>query len=42
VPLDQLWMQLNPDTREEVVQRFSLMIAQSLVRPDDHGEPDNE
>jgi hypothetical protein len=42
VPLDQLWLQLPQDRRQQLLQRFSLMIVQSLEQPDEHGEPSNE
>ncbi|NQV23108.1 MAG: hypothetical protein HQ518_01965 [Rhodopirellula sp.] len=42
VPLEQLWTRLPPDLRQEVLQRFSLMIAQRMARPGDHGETGDE
>lgn len=42
LPLDQLWMQLPADRRQEVLQRFTQMMVQRLAPPDNPREAGHE
>jgi hypothetical protein len=41
-PLEQLWMRLPSQPRQEVLQRFTLMIVQQLAHPDQPREANDE
>jgi hypothetical protein len=42
LPLEQLWMRLPSDRRQEVLQRFTQMIVQRLTPPDVQREAGDE